>query len=107
LKSAGPAWTTATFADDGYLWFTLRDSDVLRSTILWIENHGRHGKPWSGRNNCLAWKDVTAYFADGPGRVDQGQQTDGRRRTDRDRVHADRPTAVNYIQGTAQDPGRL
>ena len=64
-KTRGPAWTTATYAEEGYLWFSLKDPAVLNSTIFWIENHGRHGHPWNGRNNCLGLEDVTAHFADG------------------------------------------
>lgn len=61
-KTHGPAWTTATYADAGYVWFSLKDPAVLRSTIFWMENHGRHGHPWNGRNNCLGLEDVTAFF---------------------------------------------
>jgi hypothetical protein len=47
----GPAWTTATYPKAGYLWFSLKDPAVLASTVFWIENHGRHGHPWNGRNH--------------------------------------------------------
>ena len=33
-KTNGPAWMTATFADAGYLWFSLKDPAVLK---------GKHG----------------------------------------------------------------
>jgi hypothetical protein len=61
----GPAWVAATNAEAGYVWFSLKDPAVLRTTVFWIENHGRHGHPWNGRNNCLGLEDVTAHFADG------------------------------------------
>lgn len=99
-----PAWTTATFAEDGFLWFSLKDPGVLRSTVFWIENHGRHGKPWNGRNNCLGLEDVTAYFADGlAASLDENKLTKEDVPTAIE-LHPDRPTVVNYIQGTAKIP---
>lgn len=102
--SNGPAWTTATFADDGFLWFSLKDPDILRTTVFWIENHGRHGHPWNGRNNCLGLEDVTAYFADGlaASTKDNKLTADGVptsiELTDKS------PTFINYIQGVAKIP---
>ena len=60
-----PAWLTAVRADEGWLWFAIKDPKVLTSTVFWLENHGRHQLPWFGRNNCVGLEDVTAYFADG------------------------------------------
>lgn len=98
------AWLTATRADEGWLWFSLKDPAVLNSTVFWIENHGRHGVPWSGRNNCLGLEDVTAFFADGLATsarpnllTKEGIKTAVELRTDK-------PTAVRYIQGVAKVP---
>lgn len=103
-KTNGPAWTTATFADEGYVWFSLKDPAVLNSTVFWMEYHGRHGHPWNGRNNCLGLEDVTAFFADGLGAstkenvlTKQGVETSVA-------LSADKPTAVNYIQGVVKIP---
>ena len=60
-----PAWVTAVRADEGWLWFSLKDPKVLTNTVFWLENHGRHHLPWFGRNNCVGIEDVTAFFADG------------------------------------------
>lgn len=60
-----PAWVTATFAERGFLWFSMKDPGILKSTVFWMENRGRHGHPWNGRNNCLGLEDVTAFFAEG------------------------------------------
>jgi hypothetical protein len=103
-QSGGPAWITATYADAGYVWFALKDQSVLRSTVFWMENRGRHGHPWNGRNNCLGLEDVTAHFADGlapsvaenvlsragvPTALDLNEKT---------------PTVVRYIQGIVRIP---
>lgn len=60
------AWTAVTFPKERYVWFALKDPRVLRSTIFWISNGGRHYAPWNGRHrNVLGLEEVTAYFADG------------------------------------------
>jgi hypothetical protein len=103
-KTGAPGWTTATYAEAGYLWFSLRDQTVLRSTVFWMENRGRHGHPWNGRNNCLGLEDVTAHFADGlaPSVRDNALTQHGvptaLELTD---AH---PTVIHYIQGVVRIP---
>ncbi|MBL9166793.1 MAG: hypothetical protein JNN07_03560 [Verrucomicrobiales bacterium] len=103
-STGGPAWTTATFAEAGYVWFSLKDPEVLASTVFWIENHGRYGHPWKGRNHCLGLEDVTAYFADGlaASMADNVLTRQGLRTALE--LRADRPTFVNYIQGVVKIP---
>jgi hypothetical protein len=103
-KTGGPAWMTATFSDAGYVWFSLKDPALLGTTAFWIENHGRHGSPWNGRNNCLGLEDVTGYFADGlAGSIADNLLTKEGVRTAID-LKADKPTSINYIQGVAKVP---
>ena len=103
-KSNGPAWTTATFAEGGYVWFSLKDPAVLRTTVFWMENHGRHGHPWNGRNNCLGLEDVTAYFADGlAGSIRDNVLTKEGVDTALT-LSTSQPTVVNYIQGVVKIP---
>jgi hypothetical protein len=57
------AWTAVTFPRERFLWFALKDPKILRSTVLWISNGGRHYAPWSGRHvNVLGLEEVTANF---------------------------------------------
>lgn len=57
------AWTAVTFPRERYVWFALRDPRVLRHTVLWISNGGRHYAPWNGRHQAvMGLEDVTAYF---------------------------------------------
>jgi hypothetical protein len=57
------AWTAVTFPEQRYVWFALKDPRVLRSTVLWISNGGRHYPPWNGRHvNVMGLEDVTSYF---------------------------------------------
>jgi hypothetical protein len=57
------AWSAATFPEQGYVWFALRDPKQLASTLLWFSNGGRHYPPWSGRHiNVMGIEDITAFF---------------------------------------------
>jgi hypothetical protein len=57
------AWTAVTFPKQRYVWFGLKDPRVLRHTVLWLSNGGRHYPPWSGRHvNVMGLEEVTAYF---------------------------------------------
>ena len=103
-KTGGPAWTTATFVDEGFVWFSLKDPAVLSSTVFWIENHGRHGHPWNGRNNCLGLEDVTAYFADGLAASTGKNILSQEGVATALELKASQPTSVNYIQGVVKVP---
>ncbi len=98
------AWTTATRADEGWVWFALKDPEVLNSTVMWIENRGRHAVPWNGRNNCLGLEDVCAFFADGlvPSAKPNVLTKEGVKTAIE--LSAEKPTAINYIQGVAKVP---
>lgn len=98
------AWVTATVQAGGYLWFSMRDPMFLPTTLFWIENHGRHGSPWNGRNSCLGLEDVCSY-------VNEGMPISARPNAlNREGIPTalvlspDRPTFVNYIQGVAKIP---
>jgi hypothetical protein len=69
-----------------------------------MENHGRHAHPWNGRNNCLGLEDVTAHFADGlaASMKENALTKEGVETTVK--LSAEKPTAVNYIQGVVKIP---
>jgi len=57
------AWTAVTFPEQGHVWFALKDPRVLRQTLFWISNGGRHYAPWNGRHiNAMGLEEVTSYF---------------------------------------------
>jgi len=98
-----PGWFTALCRAGGYLWFALKRTDLLPSTVFWMENRGRHTAPWSGRNTCIGLEDVCSYVAQGlraslaPNPVsDAGIPTvlplDGS------------PVTIPYIQGVVRTP---
>jgi hypothetical protein len=56
-------WTAVTFPQDGWVFLQLKNPEVLRHTILWHSNGGRHYAPWSGRHrNVLGLEETTSYF---------------------------------------------
>jgi len=57
------AWTAVTFPKERYVYFALRDPAMLRHTLLWISNGGRHYAPWNGRHTSVVGiEDTTSYF---------------------------------------------
>ena len=103
-KQDATAWTCATRTDEGWLWYALKDPKVLRSTLLWIENRGRHGSPWNGRNNCLGLEDVTSFFADGLAASAGANLLTRRGVPTAIEFTADKPTEIRYIQGVTRVP---
>jgi hypothetical protein len=56
-------WSAVTFPGQRFVWFALRDSKQLTSTLLWFSNGGRHYPPWNGRHiNVLGVEDMTGFF---------------------------------------------
>ncbi|HTQ31848.1 MAG TPA: hypothetical protein VMI53_11620 [Opitutaceae bacterium] len=59
----GFAWSAVTYPESGYVFFSLKDPRVLRHTVLWFSNGGRHYPPWNGRHRrVVGLEEVTAYF---------------------------------------------
>ena len=102
--AGGPGWTAAVNTKDHWAWFAIRDAKVLPSTVFWIENRGRHGVPWSGRNNCLGLEDVCAFFAEGL--VPSVEPNSLSRQGIRTAIELDaaRPTEIRYAQGAVRVP---
>jgi hypothetical protein len=60
------AWSTVTFAEEGWLYYSLKSPRTLGQTVMWFSNGGRWGAPWCGEpRNLLGLEDVTSFFADG------------------------------------------
>lgn len=56
-------WSAVTFLDERYVFLQIKNPRVLRHTVLWLSNGGRHYAPWSGRHvNVLGLEEVTANF---------------------------------------------
>jgi hypothetical protein len=99
-----PAWTTAVNTDEGYLWFSLRNAEVLPSTIIWMENQGRHGSPWAGRNCSLGLEDVCSYFDTGSKISGAANAFSARGIKTVQEFRSDVALKVHYAQGAVQIP---
>jgi hypothetical protein len=102
------AWTAVAFAKQRYVWFALKDPRVLRSTIFWISNGGRHYSPWSSRHvNVMGLEEVTSNFH--YGLAESVADNPWRRRGIATHIEfdPDRPTVVNYIMAIAEIPERF
>jgi hypothetical protein len=99
------AWTAVTFARQRYVWLALKDPRVLRSTILWISNGGRHYPPWSGRHvNVMGLEEVTANFHYGLSESVAPNPLSKRGIATSVMLDPRRPLVVNYIMCVAQIP---
>ena len=57
------AWSAVSLPTAGYVFFAIKNPRVLRETVLWFSNGGRHYPPWNGRHvNVLGVEEVTAFF---------------------------------------------
>ncbi len=104
-KSRGePGWSCAVFPDEGFLWFALKDVSVLPSTVLWMENRGRHQSPWNGRNCCIGIEEVCGYSALGLRESARPNPVNEKGIPTTTVLSPTRPTVVNYVQGVARIP---
>ncbi|MDB6092654.1 MAG: hypothetical protein JWM32_216 [Verrucomicrobia bacterium] len=105
---AGPAWTAVSFPKSGYLWFALKDSRVLASTLLWISNGGRHYSPWNGRHRAvMGLEEVTSYFHYGLAESAASNPRSRRGIPTVLQLHPSRPLKVNYVMGVVAIPRRF
>ena len=99
------AWTAVTFPKQRYVWFALKDPRVLRSTIFWVSNGGRHYAPWNGRHvNVLGLEEVTSNFHVGLAESVADNPIARRGYATKVELSPDRPLVVNYIFGVAAIP---
>ncbi|MGI9367144.1 MAG: hypothetical protein ACR2O8_18335 [Rhizobiaceae bacterium] len=47
------AWSAALASRDGFLFFAIKDPDILPQTLLWMSNGGRHYSPWDSKHDCV------------------------------------------------------
>lgn len=99
-----PDWVAAVNTEENWLWFALKDPAVMPARMYWMENHGRHGSPWKGRNACIGIEDGCMYYDVGLAES-VGENAVNRRGipTCHD-LPGNRPFPVYYIQGVVKVP---
>ncbi len=103
-KKKKPGWVCAVYPKEGFLWYALKDSHILPSTVIWMENHGRHYSPWNGRNCCIGLEDVCAYLSLGLRDSCRKNRASEKGIPTYLTLSEKRPTMVNYIEGAAKIP---
>lgn len=99
------AWTAAVFPQQRYAWFALRDPRVLRSTMFWFSNGGRHYAPWNGRHvDVLGMEDLTSNFFLGLAESAAPNSLTERGYPTALTLDPKRPLTVNYIMAVADLP---
>jgi hypothetical protein len=99
------SWTAVSFPEERFVCFNLKDPRVLRSTVFWISNGGRHYAPWNGRHvGVLGMEEVTAYFHYGLAESAAPNSLSKRGCPTSVRLNPRRPLVVNTIFGVAEVP---
>lgn len=99
------AWNAVAFPAERYAYFALRDPRVLRHTILWLSNGGRHYAPWNGRHTAvLGLEDTTSYFHYGLAESAKPNPLSRRGLPTTLTLDPKKPTVVNTIVGVAALP---
>ena len=99
------AWTAVAFPKERFVWFALKDPRVLRETVFWISNGGRHYPPWSSRHvNVMGLEEVTSFFHLGLAESAARNALSARGIPTCLRLDPRKPLAVNYIMGVASIP---
>ena len=101
-----PAWVTAVNTADHWLWFAFKSPALMPGRVFWIENHGRHGNPWNGRNACLGIEDGCMYFASGIATSSRPNPASKRGIPTHVKLTG-RPFEVRYIQGAIRVPAKF
>jgi hypothetical protein len=57
------AWSAASAPKNGWLWFSIKDPQKLKYTVLWLSNGGRKYPPFSSRHRrVIGIEETTSYF---------------------------------------------
>ncbi len=99
------AWTAVTFPKQGFVWFALKNPRILRETVFWISNGGRHYPPWSGRHiNVMGLEEVTSYFHLGLAESARNNPISAKGFPTVLKLNPKHPLMVPYIMGVARIP---
>jgi hypothetical protein len=99
------AWTAVTFPQQGYVWFALKDPRILRETVFWLSNGGRHYPPWSSRHiNVMGLEEVCSYFHFGLAESARKNPISAKGHPTCVRLRPKKPLVVPYIMGVARIP---
>jgi len=55
-------WSVVSCPDEGWLWYSCKNKNVLPNTIVWLSNGGRYYPPFSSRHKNVIGIEETASF---------------------------------------------
>jgi hypothetical protein len=99
-----PSWVAAVNTEDHWLWFALKNPQDMPARVIWMENHGRHGNPWNGRNCCIGLEDGCMYFDAGVSESSHENIISRRGIPTCREMKAGEPFCLKYIQGAVRVP---
>jgi hypothetical protein len=99
------AWTAVAFPKQRYAWFALKNPEVLKHTLLWISNGGRHYAPWNGRHvSVIGIEELTSYFHYGLAESAKPNEISRSGHETCLRMSPGKPLVVNTIMAVAEIP---
>jgi hypothetical protein len=99
------AWTAVTFPQERFVWFALKDPRILRETIFWLSNGGRHYPPWNSRHvNVMGLEEVTSNFHFGLAESARKNPISAKGYPTCVTLTPSKPLVVPYIMGVARIP---
>jgi hypothetical protein len=98
------SWVAAVNTESRWLWFAFKDPRVMPGRLLWMENGGRHGPPWNGRNACLGIEDGCMNFDLGLAASCQPNPISRRGIPTSVVLSGEQPFEIRYLQGVAPVP---
>jgi hypothetical protein len=98
-------WSAVTFPKQRYVWFGLKNSRVLNSTVLWISNAGRHYAPWNGRHaGVMGIEEITGNFHLGLAASARANALSRKGYRTSINLRPDTEYHIKYIMGVAEIP---
>jgi hypothetical protein len=55
-------WSAVSCPSEGWLWFSIKNTDILPDTVVWLSNGGRYYPPFSSRHKNVIGIEETASF---------------------------------------------
>jgi hypothetical protein len=99
------AWTALTVPEKNYVWFALKDTRTLPSTIFWMSNGGRHYAPWNGRHRrAIGLEEVVSNFHYGLAESARPNPLSRIGVTTSVQLDPHRPLVINYLMAVAEIP---
>lgn len=99
-----PAWAAVYYPQEDFIWFALKNPEILTTTVLWMENRGRHTEPWNGRTRCLGVEDNCVAMGDDEFNAELRSELDNHGIRCEHMLDSKKKMIISYIQGVQKVP---